>query len=93
MSKIDFYAIVRILPSSQTHQLGVAGKTGVVVGHSGSLAGDVYAVLVAGEACMVAGSDLLPTGEILERDAIYTGDSLSVPAEPSVGEAGGYPNE
>jgi Immunity protein 31 len=82
MPGLEFYAVVSIRPSDETRGLGIAGLTGVVVGHSGDSGGDAYAVLVDDETCMVSGSDLVPTGEVLERSAIYSGMSFSVPAEP-----------
>ena len=88
MPTFDFYAVVRILVSSDTDDLGVAGKSGVVVGHSGSQEGDAFAVLVDDETYMVREFDLVPTGEVLDRGAIYGGESLGVPAQPYVQEPG-----
>ena len=88
MPSFDFDSVVRILVSSDTRGLGVAGKFGVVVGHSGGQEGDTFAVLVDDETYMIREFDLESTGEVLERGAIYRGESLGVPAEPYVQEPG-----
>jgi len=37
-----------------------------------------YGVLVGGQVCMVDSSDVVPTGEVLTRDALYDGSSVRV---------------
>lgn len=37
-----------------------------------------YAVMIDGVSYMVDNSDLIPTGEVLEREAVYYGSSVKV---------------
>jgi hypothetical protein len=76
--RLSFYSIVRILPGSRTAALGISGRMGVIMGISESGPHLEYGVLVGGQVCMVDSSDVVPTGEVLTRDALYDGSSVRV---------------
>ena len=78
VDRIAFYSVVRIIRSTRTANQGIDGLNGVVAGISDSDSHVEYAVMVKGKSYMIDGGDLLPTGEVLERGAIYGGDSLRV---------------
>jgi hypothetical protein len=75
---LAFYSVVRITRSTRTANLGIDGLNGVVGGISDSGSHVEYAVIVAGESYMIDSADLIPTGEVLERETLYGGDSMKV---------------
>ena len=76
--RLAFYSVVRILHSTRTSNLGIDGRNGVVGGISDSGSHVEYAVMVGGKSYMVDSSDLIPTGEVLRREAFYDGSSVRV---------------
>jgi hypothetical protein len=76
--RLAFYSVVRIMRSTRTANLGIDGLNGVVAGISDSGSHVEYAVMVEGKSYMIDDVDLLPTGEVLEREELYSGDSLRV---------------
>lgn len=81
MAEFDYYEEVRIRVTAATTALGVAGSIGIVGGISSSSHGNIYAVLVRGEAYMIDAADLVPTGRTITREDLYDGTSLKAPAE------------
>jgi hypothetical protein len=61
--------------------LGVSNARGVVVGISGEANERKYAVLIGDRTFMLAPSDLIPTGHLVDRDAIYGGEAIQVSPE------------
>jgi hypothetical protein len=86
MSGIEFYDIVRILPTDAAMSLGVADALGIVVGISGEVGREAYAILVSGRTFMVESTDLARTGDRVRREAVYGGESIRVPAERYSGD-------
>lgn len=81
MKEITFYEIVEVLCSPNAMALGVDNTRGVVVGVSGEESERMYAVLVGDRTFMLAPSDLVPTGESVDREAIYGGETIRVSPE------------
>jgi hypothetical protein len=59
----------------------VGNTRGVVVGISGEANERSYAVLIGDRTFMLDPSDLAPTAESVDREAIYGGETLSVSPE------------
>jgi hypothetical protein len=76
--RLAFYSVVRIMRSARTAALGIDGRTGVVSGISDSGSHVEYAVMIGGVSYMVDSSDLIPTGEVLNREMFYDGSSVNV---------------
>lgn len=81
MTDIDFYQVVEIQSSPATERLGVDSTHGVVVGISAGETERTYAVLVGQQTFMISPSDLVPTGESVTREAIYSGERVEVAPE------------
>lgn len=79
-----------MLDSTKTRGLGVVGQRGVVTGLPPHLLGiddvppagdpgaDQYTVALADEAVALSRRDLRPTGDRVNREAIYDGSSLRI---------------
>jgi hypothetical protein len=80
VAKIDFYEIVEVLISSRAAELGVQGSRGIVVGVDD---GDEesYAILIGSRTFMLGETDLTRTGERVNRETIYDGESIQVHPE------------
>jgi hypothetical protein len=78
MREIAFYEVVDVLSSPNAQALGVGNTPGVVVGISGEASERRYAVLVGDRTFMLDPSDLAPTGQSLDREAIYGGEAIAV---------------
>jgi hypothetical protein len=76
--RLAFYSVVRIIRSARTAHLGIDGLNGVVGGISDSGSHVEYAVMVGGKSYMIDSVDLIPTGEVLERETFYGGGSARV---------------
>jgi hypothetical protein len=76
--RLAFYSVVRIMRSTRTANLGIDGLNGVVGGISDSGSRVEYAVMVGGKSYMINSVDLIPTGEVLKREAFYGGGSVRV---------------
>jgi hypothetical protein len=81
MSDIGFYEIVNVLSSADAVALGVSNARGVVVGISGEANERQYAVLIGDRTFMLSPSDLVQTGESVDREAIYGGETIRVSPE------------
>jgi hypothetical protein len=81
MREIAFYEVVDILSSPNAVALGVGNARGVVVGIAGEANERTYAVLVGDRTFMLDPSDLVPTGESVDRKAIYGGETIKVSPE------------
>ena len=81
MREIAFYEVVEVLSSANAVALGVGNTRGVVVGISGEANERTYAVLVGDRTFMLDPSDLSPTGESVDREAIYGGEIISISPE------------
>ncbi|MDT0346037.1 Imm31 family immunity protein [Streptomyces litchfieldiae] len=75
MSDFDFYDVVDVLRTTCAAALGVGGARGVVLGISEGENGRMYAVFIGDTAYMLSPSDLVPTGERVDREAIYGGSA------------------
>ena len=78
--RLSYYSVVRVLRTGRTAALGIDGREGVIAGIAESGSHVEYGVMVDGRVCMVDSPDVVPTGEVLSRDALY--DGSSVRAEP-----------
>jgi len=78
---IPFYEVVTVLNSASAAAMGVGNARGVVVGISGEADKRKYAVLVGDRTFMLDPSDLVPTGESVDREAIYGGHAIWVSPE------------
>jgi hypothetical protein len=67
-----------LIDSGRTANLGIDGLNGVVGGISDSGSHVEYAVMVGGKSYMIDSVDLIPTGEVLKREAFYDGGSARV---------------
>ena len=83
MSALDFYEVVAIGDAPEATKLGVAGATGVVTGISEDDGARWYAVLVGDRSYFLPESALSSTGRSVDRDEIYSGESLHVDLEGS----------
>jgi Immunity protein 31 len=81
VSDIGFYEIVNVLSSADAVALGVGNARGVVVGISGEANERKYAVLIGERTFMLDPSDLVRTGESVDREAIYGGETMQVSPE------------
>lgn len=82
MSDIGFYEVVGVPSNAAAAALGVAGTRGVVVGISGEDGEEkMYAVLIGDRTYMLGPADLVRTGESVDREAIYGGETISVSPE------------
>jgi Immunity protein 31 len=81
VSDIGFYEIVKVLSSADAVALGVDNARGVVVGISGETNERKYAVLIGERTFMLDPSDLVRTGESVDREAIYGGETIRVSPE------------
>jgi hypothetical protein len=81
MREIAFYEVVEVLSSPSAVALGVGNARGIVVGMSGQAGERTYAVLVGDRTFMLNPSDLAPTGESVDREAIYGGETIRVSPE------------
>lgn len=81
MSEICFYEIVDVLASGHTAGLGIANARGIVVGMAEEAGKKTFAVLVADRTFSVEETDLSSTGERVEREAIYGGETVRVQPE------------
>jgi hypothetical protein len=81
MNDIGFYEIVNVLSSADAAALGVSNARGVVVGISGEANERQYAVLIGDRTFMLSPSDLVRTGEHVDRQAIYGGETIRVSPE------------
>jgi hypothetical protein len=81
MREIAFYEVVEVLNSPNAVALGVGNARGVVVGISGEANERTYAVLVGNRTFMLDPLDLAPTGESVDREAIYGGETIRVSPE------------
>jgi hypothetical protein len=91
MSDIDFYEIVAVLRTEHAVALGVGNARGLVVGVSEEAAERNYAVLIGDRTFMLRSSDLVRTGERVDREAIYGGEALEV--LPGRYSEGGFSSE
>ncbi|MGC0416131.1 hypothetical protein [Embleya sp. AB8] len=82
MGDIDFFDVVAVLNTEAAVRLGVAGTRGVVLGGSEAADGWMYAVHVGEETVMLGQADLVRTGETVERESIYGGETVRVPPQP-----------
>jgi hypothetical protein len=78
VASIDFYEIVDVLTSPHTVTLGVQGGRGVVVGMADDGDEKSYAILIGSRTFMLGETDLARTGERVNREAIYGGESIRV---------------
>ncbi len=76
--RLPCYSVVRVLRTSRTADLRIDNFTGVIAGISDSGSHIEYAVLIGDTTWMVDGSDVVPTGEVLTREALYDGSSARV---------------
>jgi hypothetical protein len=76
MKPLSFYEVVRLLDTPANQRLGIAGEMGVVVGiaEEGDYLG--YAVLIGDETWSTGHDDVATTGNLLQRDDIYSGAVL-----------------
>lgn len=81
MSNPDFFDVVRILPSPEAASMGVENELGIVVGISDGPDSRHYAVLARGETFMLSVHSLEPTGDHVDRDTVYDGQSIQVTPE------------
>ena len=81
MRKLSFYEVVDVRIGSNAEALGVGNTRGIVVGISGEVNETAYAVLIGDRTVMLDPTDLVPTGEILEREAVYGEETLSISPE------------
>jgi len=79
--KPSFFSVVTVLSNRNTERLGIAGSTGIVLGHAQETGAHVYAVLITDETFALKAPDIWPTGEIAPREAVYPGESLRVAPE------------
>jgi hypothetical protein len=77
----SFYSVVRILRSDSTAAFSIDGRSGVIVGIAESASRLEYGVLIDDEVYGVDSTDVQPTGEVVTREAIYDGSSVSVKAQ------------
>jgi hypothetical protein len=78
VSDIDFYEVVTVLTGPDATATGVSGSRGIVVGVSGTADDESYAVLIDGRTVMLGRSELARTGERVDREAIYGGETIQV---------------
>jgi hypothetical protein len=78
MREIAFYEIVRIPGGPNAVVLGVENAHGVIVGISGEADERTYAVLIEGRTSMLDPSDFAPTGQSVDREAVYGGETIKV---------------
>lgn len=81
MSDLGFYEIVRVLGTANALALGVDGAHGVVVGIAHEPSESMYAVLIESETVMLARTDLVSTGQFVDRHEIYSGEVIRVSPE------------
>ena len=82
MSEIGFYEVVAVQNSAAAVALGTGGTRGVVVGISGEAGEEkTYAVLIGDRTYMLSPADLVRTGESVDREAIYGGETTRVSPE------------
>ena len=81
MREIAFYEVVEVLGGPSAVAMGAGNARGVVVGISGEADERMYAVLVGDRTFMVDPSDLLPTGESVDRETLYSGETVVVSPE------------
>ncbi len=81
MSDIDFYEIVDVLASPDAMALEVSNSRGIIVGISNEPDGKRYAVLIGNRTFMLDASDLVRTGERVDRETIYGGETIQVRPE------------
>jgi hypothetical protein len=74
----DFFDVVRILSSPEAVSMGVDNELGIVVGISGDPDSRHYAVLAHGETFMLSAHSLERTGERVDRNTVYEGQSIRV---------------
>lgn len=79
--RIAFYEVVDVLSSHNARALGVANVRGVVVGISGEENERTYAVHIGDRTVMLDPSDLIPTGESVDREALYDGETVPIAPE------------
>ena len=84
MNDLDFFDVVRILPSSEAVSMGVDDKVGIIVGVSGESDSRHYAVLTGDETYMLSANSLERTGDRVDRNAVYEGQSIRIAPERSV---------
>lgn len=86
MSEIPLYAVVTVVDNEHTRKLGINGRRGIVVGTSDRDDGTLSAYAVQldygepDEGWVIAPENVVPTGEQLTREDLYTGESIRVSA-------------
>lgn len=86
-SHLEFYDVVKVLPSDFTQSLGISGAEGVVVGIAEPESeGDPiwYSVLVGEETFSVVLVDLEPTGVQLDRSDVHDGSAIRAVSEGNI---------
>lgn len=78
MAEISNYEIVRIERSERAVAMDLADRQGIVVGMAGGPSGMSYAVLVGERTYTLSRSDLVGTGEHVDRSVVYTGETTRV---------------
>jgi hypothetical protein len=76
--RLPYYSAVTVLSTSRTAAFRIDGCEGVITGISDSGSHVEYAVLIGERVWMVDSSDVVPTGEVVTRDALYDGSSAKV---------------
>jgi hypothetical protein len=61
--------------------LGIRSGRGIIVGISGEGSDRTYAVLIGDRTFMLHASDLIRTGERVDREAVYGGETIRVSPE------------
>jgi hypothetical protein len=67
-----------VLRTADAVALGVGNARGVVVGVSEEANERKYAVLIGDRTFMLGSSDLVQTGECVDREAVYGGEAVEV---------------
>ena len=85
MNEIDFYEVVKIVDSEDTRLWEIANKEGIVVGKAyeddhvgGKVVG--YDVSIDGESFSVDVDELTKPGRSVNREDLYSGESIRVSA-------------
>jgi membrane protein implicated in regulation of membrane protease activity len=66
--QLPYYSVVRVLRTTRTSDLRIDNLTGVIAGISDSGSHIEYAVLIGDTTWMVDSRDVVPTGEVLNRE-------------------------